>query len=55
MAADAEGYEDQVRFDEALAGLGLDLGGFGPDVATLEDALARHGVRVRGFGLEAVR
>ena len=55
MAADLEGYDEQVRFDEELARLGLDLDGFGPEVVVLEEELARRRLTVRGFGLVRVR
>ena len=55
LTPDFERYDEQVRFDEEISKLGLDLGGFGPDVPTLGEALARHRVRVHDFCLVPVR
>lgn len=52
LTADFELYEEQVRFDEELGGLGLDLGGFGPSEGALNKELERLGVRREGFCLE---
>jgi DNA phosphorothioation-associated putative methyltransferase len=49
VPADFEGYEEQVRFDAELAGLGIDLSGFGPDGETLEGALRERRLRIEGL------
>ena len=54
-----ERYEEQVAFERALGrameGAGLDLGGFGPDLAALEEALRDRRLQIRGFRLSPVR
>jgi DNA phosphorothioation-associated putative methyltransferase len=44
-----EGYEEQVRFDAELEGLGIDLSGFGPDAVTFETTLQNLGLRIADF------
>lgn len=44
-----ERYEEQVRFDNALLRLGLDLDGFGPDAETLHAQLRKLGLDADGF------
>ncbi|ESQ16931.1 MAG: DNA phosphorothioation-associated putative methyltransferase [Thiohalocapsa sp. PB-PSB1] len=49
-------YPEQQAFDEELAALGLfDLSGFGPAPETLQQALARHRLRIDGFRLRRSR
>lgn len=55
VGADFEGREEQAGFDAALAGLGIDLSGYGPEGEVLEGALRERGVRVEGFRLVRVR
>lgn len=52
---DFKRYEEQVGFDAALARLGIDLSGFGPDAQVLEGALRERRVRIHGFRLVRVR
>jgi DNA phosphorothioation-associated putative methyltransferase len=54
LAPDFEGYEEQVRFDRELAGLGVDVSGFGPTAEVLEEALRARAVRVEGLRLLSV-
>ena len=51
MTPDLAGYEEQARFDAALAATGIDLGGFGPDAVVLAEELGRRGLAIEGFGL----
>lgn len=44
-------YDEQVAFDAALVGLGIDLSGFGPDAHALDSALRDRGLRLEGFRL----
>jgi DNA phosphorothioation-associated putative methyltransferase len=53
VTPDFERYAEQVRFDEALGGLGIDLSGFGPDARVLAEALDGRGMRIDGFRLVA--
>ena len=55
LTADFERYDDQVRFDEDLSKLELDLSGFGPAVSALEEALTLHRLRIHGFRLAPLR
>lgn len=55
MTPELDRYEDQVRFDAALAATGIDLAGFGPDEEALAGELARRGLRVGGFQLVQAR
>jgi DNA phosphorothioation-associated putative methyltransferase len=52
---DFERYEDQAAFERSLDALGIDLGGFGPDLAALEEALGARKLRIRGFRLVRAR
>lgn len=49
MPSDFELHEEQVIFDAALNGMGIDLSGFGPDGNALEQALRERGFRLDGF------
>lgn len=51
MEAELEGYAEQVAFDAALAGTGIDLAGFGPDGEVLAGELGRRGLVVEGLRL----
>jgi len=55
LTADFERYDDQVRFDDDLSKLELDLSGFGPAVSALEEALTLHRLRIHGFRLAPLR
>jgi DNA phosphorothioation-associated putative methyltransferase len=51
VTSDFERYDEQVQFDRSLAALNINLSGFGPDAATLENELQTHNLRVRDFSL----
>jgi DNA phosphorothioation-associated putative methyltransferase len=51
LTPDFDRHAEQVSFDAEISRLELDLSGFGPDVPTLQNALVRHRLKIRGFRL----
>lgn len=48
---DFERYEDQVAFDKAIEGLGLDMADHGPPASALEEKLRERRLKIQGFEL----
>lgn len=52
MSSDQPGYDEQRRFDDTLAALGLyDRDDYFPSQREIEETLSLHGHRVDGFDL----